>query len=51
MEHEVLQSVAWVTLGFLPMLGCMELVCRLSKKGKSKKAMTKKEPTHVMLQK
>ena len=51
MEYEVLQSVAWVTLGFLPMLGSMELAWRLSKKRKSKKAMIKKVPSHVMLQK
>jgi hypothetical protein len=51
MEYEVLQSVAWVTLGFLPMLGSMELAWRLSKKGKSKKDMIKKVPAHAMLQK
>ena len=48
---EVLQSVAWVTLGFLPMLGSMELAWRLSEKRKSKKAMIKKVAAHVMLQK
>jgi hypothetical protein len=51
MEYEVLQSVSWVTLGFLPILGSMELAWRLSKKRKSKKAMKKKVPAHVMLQK
>jgi hypothetical protein len=34
---EVLQSVAWVTLGFLPMLGSMELAWRLYEKGRLKK--------------
>ena len=48
---EVLQSVAWVTLGFLPMLGSMELASRVSKKGKSEKSYDKKVPAHVMLQK
>ncbi len=48
---EVLQSVAWVTLGFLPMLGSMELAWRLSEKRKSKKAMIKKVADHVILQK
>ena len=51
MEYEVLQSVAWVTLGFLTMLGSMELASRLSKKRKSKKAMIKKVSAHVMLKK
>jgi hypothetical protein len=48
---EVLQSVAWVTLGFLPMFGSMELAWRLSEKRKSKKDMVKKVADHVMLQK
>jgi hypothetical protein len=38
---EILESVAWITLGFLPMLGSMELAWRFSAitKRKSKKAM------------
>jgi hypothetical protein len=38
---EILESVAWITLGFLPMLGSMELAWRFSAKTKrkSKKAM------------
>jgi hypothetical protein len=51
MEYEVLQSVAWITLGFLPVLGSMELAWRLPEKRKFKKAMIKKVPAHVMLQK
>ncbi|MDW3612555.1 MAG: hypothetical protein QOK90_10540 [Nitrososphaeraceae archaeon] len=47
MEYEVLQYVADVTLGFLPMLGTLELGWRLSKK---RKAMIKKMPAHVLLQ-
>ena len=48
MEYEVLQSVAWVTLGFLPMPGSMELAWRLSKKRKSKKLWKKGAgPCHV----
>ena len=48
---EVLQSVGWVTLGLLPMLGSMELAWRLSEKRKSKKAMIKKVADHVIIQK
>ena len=29
---EIIESLAWVTLGFLPMLGSMELAWRLNKK-------------------
>jgi hypothetical protein len=29
---EIIESLAWVTLGFLPMLGSMELAWRLHKK-------------------
>jgi hypothetical protein len=38
---EILESATWITLGFLPMLGSMELAWRLSAntKRKSKKAM------------
>jgi hypothetical protein len=38
---EVLQSIAWITLGFLPMLGSMELAWRLYEKRRSKKTMIK----------
>ncbi|CAN5278843.1 hypothetical protein BH18THE2_BH18THE2_38100 [soil metagenome] len=48
---EVLQSVAWVALGFLPMLGSMELAWRLYEKRRSKKTMIKKVAGHVLLQK
>jgi len=50
MEYEVLPYVACVTLGFLPMLGILELAWRLSERRKSKKAMIKKVPAHVLLQ-
>lgn len=29
---EIIESVAWITLGFLPMLGSMEVAWRLGKK-------------------
>jgi hypothetical protein len=29
---EIIESLAWVTLGFLPMLGSMELAWRLNKR-------------------
>jgi hypothetical protein len=45
---EVLQYVAWVTLGFLPMFGSMELAWRLYEKRRSKKTMLKKGAGHVM---
>jgi hypothetical protein len=48
---EIIESVAWVTLGFLPMLGSMELAWRLSGKRRSKKIDTEKVPVHVTLQK
>lgn len=52
---EILESVAWVTLGFLPMLGSMELAWRLSAKTKTKrrsrKPMKELVSVHGMLQK
>jgi hypothetical protein len=49
---EIIESIAWVTLGFLPMLGSMELAWRLSDKKRFKKMKTeKKVPVHVTLQK
>jgi hypothetical protein len=48
---EILESLAWITLGFLPMLGSMELAWKLSDKRKSKKAMIGMVSTHDMLQK
>jgi hypothetical protein len=46
---EVLQSIARITLGFLPMLGSMELAWRLYEKRRSKKNNGKKGgwPCHV----
>jgi hypothetical protein len=44
---EVLQSIAWITLGFLPMLGSMELAWRLYEKRRSKKNNDKKCGWHV----
>jgi hypothetical protein len=46
---EVLQSIARITLGFLPMLGSMELAWRLYEKRSSKKNNDKKcgWPCHV----
>lgn len=32
---EILESIAWLAVGFLPILGAMELVWRLDKKVKS----------------
>ena len=50
---EILESVTWITLGFLPMLGSMELVWRISAKTKrkSKKTMMGLTPVHDSLQK
>jgi hypothetical protein len=48
---EIIESIAWVTLGFLPMLGSMEVAWRLGKKRRSKKIVTEKVPVHVILQK
>ena len=48
---EILESVAWVTLGFLPMLGSMELAWRLSVKRRSKKPLTGLVSVHGTLQK
>jgi hypothetical protein len=48
---EVLQSIAWITLGFLPMLGSMELAWRLYEKRRSKKTMIKNVAGHIMSQK
>jgi hypothetical protein len=46
---EILESAAWVTLGFPPMIGSMELAWRLSKKGRSKKATLEAVHKHGML--
>ena len=35
----MIESIAWITLGFLPMFGSMELAWRLSKR-RSKKTIT-----------
>jgi hypothetical protein len=48
---EILESVAWITLGFFPMLGSMELVWRISDKKKSKKAKRGLVSVHGTLQK
>jgi hypothetical protein len=48
---EIIESIAWITLGFLPMLGSLELAWRLSEKRRSKKMKTERVPVHVMLQK
>jgi hypothetical protein len=48
---ELIESIAWITLGFLPMLGSLELASRLSDKRRSKKTVTERVPVHVILQK
>jgi hypothetical protein len=48
---EIIEFIAWVTLGFLPMLGSMELAWRLSEKRSFKKTIAERVPVHVMLQK
>ncbi len=48
---EILESLAWIILGFLPMLGSMELAWRLSDKRKFKKVMIGMVSIHDMLQK
>jgi hypothetical protein len=48
---EIIDSIALITLGFLPMLGSLELAWRLSEKRRSKIAITERVPVHVMLQK
>jgi hypothetical protein len=48
---EIIDSVAWVILGFLPMLGSLELAWRLSDKRKTKKATTERVPIDVTSQK
>jgi hypothetical protein len=35
---EIPESIAWVALGFLPVFGSMELVCRLGKKKKRRRS-------------
>jgi hypothetical protein len=47
---EVLESVAWITFGFLPMLGSMELAWRLFEKRRSKKTKMESVSIDVMLQ-
>jgi hypothetical protein len=44
---EFLESAAWITLGFLPMLGSMELAWVLSSKKRPKKVVS----VHGMLRK
>ena len=44
---ELLESIAWITLGFLPMLGSMELAWRLGKKHSAPKYKTIGE-THLI---
>gem|GEM_PF-703493 len=48
---EIIESIAWVTLGFLPMVGSLELAWKLSEKRRSKKIMIEKVPIHVTLRK
>jgi len=48
---EIIESIAWIILGFLPMFGSLELAWRLSEKRRSKKTVTERVPVHVMLQK
>jgi hypothetical protein len=48
---EIIESVAWVTLGFLPMLGSLELAWRLSEKKRSKGKITERVPVHVKIRK
>jgi hypothetical protein len=39
---EIIESIAWITLDFLPMLGSMELAWRLHKRYAVSKSMAKK---------
>jgi hypothetical protein len=36
---EILESIAWIASGFVPMLGALELAWRIDKKGRFKKTM------------
>jgi hypothetical protein len=40
---EIVESITWVTLGFLPMFGCMEVAWRLGKKRRTFKKSSAKE--------
>lgn len=40
---EIIDSIAWVTLGFLPMFGSMEVAWRLSKKRRLERTIGKKK--------
>jgi len=49
---DIIESIAWITLGFLPIFGSMEVAWRLSNKRRSKETITeKKVPVNVILQK
>jgi hypothetical protein len=48
---EIIESIAWITLGFLSMFGSMELAWRLGKRRFKKMKIEKKVPVHVILQK
>jgi hypothetical protein len=48
---EIIESVVWVTLGFLPMLGSLELAWRLSEKKRPKGKITERVPVHVKVRK
>ena len=50
---EILESIAWIALGFVPMLGALELAWRIDKKGRFQKTMTtiQRVPLDVLLRK
>ena len=48
---EILESIAWIAVGFLPMLGAMELVWRLDKKIKFNESTIELVPLDVVLRK
>lgn len=48
---EIVESIAWISLGFLPMLGFMELAWRLKRKIRFEKTAIEKVPLDVVLRK
>jgi hypothetical protein len=44
---EIIESIAWITLGFFPMLGSMELAWRLHKRYAVSKSMAKEASSFI----
>lgn len=44
---EIIESLAWITLGFAPLLGSMELAWRIHKKSEVSKTKAKVKTGHL----